>query len=52
MALALDECSVPRQLTLMLHELGVELGMCGSIELHSLDLAVLGTLVGVEKPSR
>lgn len=52
MAFALDKCSVPRHLALMLYELGVELSVRGSIELHTLNLAVFGTLVGVEESSR
>lgn len=50
-ALILDERRVPWHISLMLGQRGVEIGMRVSINCHALDLAVVGTFVGIKESS-
>lgn len=50
MTLLLNERRVPRDLSFMLCQKRIEIRMSLSIKSHTLDLAVAGALVGIEKP--
>lgn len=47
--LSLNKRGIPRQVALILHQLGIELRMGGTIKLRAFDLAVLLPFIGIKE---